>query len=216
MELGVLKSWEFVSQLRRASVIVRRFGSKSGDIFVKGAPEAMREICRPETCEYTQFRVKLTANNVAVPHDYDELLSYYTHKGYRVIGCATKHLPKVSWVKVQKMTRSEAEMNLDFTGFIIFENKLKPTTASTIKELQSSNIRTVMVTGDNILTAVSVARECSLLGRTAHCFVPHFIRGDCYDPNAELQWDSIDNNAVQLNSSTLLVSYSQHGSSANA
>lgn len=51
MELGVLKSWEFVSQLRRASVIVRRFGSKSGDIFVKGAPEAMREICRPETCE---------------------------------------------------------------------------------------------------------------------------------------------------------------------
>ncbi len=50
-ELGVLKSFEFVSQLRRASVIVRHFGQKSGDIFVKGAPEAMREICRPESCE---------------------------------------------------------------------------------------------------------------------------------------------------------------------
>lgn len=49
-ELGVLKSFEFVSQLRRASVIVRRFGQKSGDIFVKGAPEAMREICRPDSC----------------------------------------------------------------------------------------------------------------------------------------------------------------------
>lgn len=51
VELGVVKSFEFVSQLRRASVIARHFGSKSGDIFVKGAPEAMKEICRPETCK---------------------------------------------------------------------------------------------------------------------------------------------------------------------
>lgn len=50
MELGVLKSFEFVSQLRRASVIVRQFGQRSGDIFVKGAPEAMRDICKPDTC----------------------------------------------------------------------------------------------------------------------------------------------------------------------
>lgn len=50
-ELGILKSFEFVSQLRRASVIVRQFGQKSGDIFVKGAPEAMREICREDSCE---------------------------------------------------------------------------------------------------------------------------------------------------------------------
>lgn len=53
IELGVLKSFEFVSQLRRASVIVRHFGQKSGDVFVKGAPEAMREICRPESCKCT-------------------------------------------------------------------------------------------------------------------------------------------------------------------
>lgn len=51
VELGILKSFEFVSHLRRASVIVRRFGEKSGDIFVKGAPEAMREICRQDTCK---------------------------------------------------------------------------------------------------------------------------------------------------------------------
>lgn len=49
-ELGVLKSFEFVSQLRRASVIVKTFGQKSGDIFVKGAPECMRDICKPESC----------------------------------------------------------------------------------------------------------------------------------------------------------------------
>lgn len=75
------------------------------------------------------------------------------------------------------MTRTEVERDLDFIGFIIFENKLKPSTAEVLKELKDSNIATVMVTGDNILTAISVARECGLLDRHAHCFVPRFLQG---------------------------------------
>jgi len=51
VELGVLRSFEFVSQLRRTSVLVRQFGQPSGDIYVKGAPECMRDICRPESCK---------------------------------------------------------------------------------------------------------------------------------------------------------------------
>ncbi|KDN71000.1 putative ATPase [Colletotrichum sublineola] len=139
-----------------------------------------------------------------IPIDYDEHLAYYTHKGYRVIGCATRHIPKLSWVKAQKMKRHEAEANLEFTGFIIFENKLKPTTASVLAELLESNISTTMVTGDNILTAISVARECNLINKTAHCFIPRFIEGNASDPKAQLQWESIDNGTFQLNAETLL------------
>lgn len=113
-----------------------------------------------------------------MPNDYDELLSYYTHKGYRVIGCATRHLERLSWVRAQKMTRAEVESGLEFVGFIVFENKLKPTTAAVLQELSDAHISTVMVTGDNILTAISVGRECGLLDRTAHCFVPRFIKGN--------------------------------------
>lgn len=80
-------------------------------------------------------------------------------------------------MKAQKMTRAEVESDLDFLGFIIFENKLKPTTAAVLKELHDSNIASVMVTGDNILTAISVARESGLIDRSAHCFVPRFIQG---------------------------------------
>ena len=105
------------------------------------------------------------------------MLSWYTHKGYRVIGVASRHLKKLSWVKAQKMTRNEVESDLDFVGFIVFENKLKPTTAAVLEELLASNIGAVMVTGDNILTAISVARECGLMDREAHCFVPRFIEG---------------------------------------
>ncbi|KAI1331917.1 hypothetical protein F5Y16DRAFT_421244 [Xylariaceae sp. FL0255] len=188
LELGVLRSFEFVSQLRRASVIVRGFGQQRGDIFVKGAPECMRDICRADT----------------FPEDFDELLSYYTHKGYRVIACATKHLKKLSWVKSQKITREEVEKDLEFIGFIIFENKLKPTTAGVLKELTQANIGSIMVTGDNILTAISVARNCGLVDPNSHCFVPHFAEGNSRDPNARLQWESIDDVAYQLDSRSLL------------
>lgn len=114
---------------------------------------------------------------MVVPVDYEELLSFYTHRGFRVIACATKHIETLNWTRVEKMTRQEAESELEFLGFIIFENKLKPSTAAVIDELDKANIRRVMCTGDNILTAISVARECSLIDRTAHCFIPHFLEG---------------------------------------
>jgi cation-transporting ATPase 13A2 len=122
------------------------------------------------------------------------------------------------------MKRIEAESELEFIGFIIFENKLKPTTADVLQELEAAGIRKVMCTGDNILTAISVARECQLIDKTAHCFVPHFIKGllpplipmiclttyydrtgDSQDPKARLSWESIDNSMYQLDEQTLTV-----------
>ncbi|KAK6350682.1 hypothetical protein TWF718_003867 [Orbilia javanica] len=188
LELGVFKSFEFVSQLRRASVIVKQFGEPGCDIYVKGAPECMAEICNPES----------------FPEDYDELLAYYTHRGFRVIACAAKNIKKLSWVKAQKMKRDEAEKDLEFCGFIIFENKLKPSTAGVMRELQQANLRRVMCTGDNILTAISVARECHLIDKAAHVFVPHFVEGDSQSSTAKIQWESVDNKIYKLDSDTLL------------
>ncbi len=187
-ELGTLKSFEFVSQLRRASVVVGQSGSQGGDVYVKGAPECMGEICNPDS----------------FPVDYEELLGYYTHRGFRVIACATKHIKSLSWAKVQQMKRQDAESQLEFLGFIIFENKLKDSTTGIINELNAASIRQVMCTGDNILTAISVARECNLIERTAHCFIPHFFESDYGDPKARLRWQSVDNPYLELDEQTLM------------
>lgn len=55
IELGILRSFEFVSQLRRASVIVRQFGDGGATVFVKGAPESVKDICVPESCQYHYY-----------------------------------------------------------------------------------------------------------------------------------------------------------------
>ncbi|KAF3019501.1 hypothetical protein E8E15_003598 [Penicillium rubens] len=188
LELGVLRSFEFVSNLRRASVIVRKFGDNGASFFVKGAPESIKDICIPGT----------------LPSDYEDLLNYYTHKGYRVIACASKYERKLSWMKAQKMTRTDAESDLEFLGFIIFENKLKPSTAGVISELNEAGIRNVMCTGDNILTAISVARECNMLGRDELCFIPHFIEEPGISSKISLIWECVDNPDLQLDPRTLL------------
>jgi magnesium-transporting ATPase (P-type) len=49
-------------------------------------------------------------------------------------------------------------------GLVVLENRLKPDSAAVIDQLIEANIKTLMVTGDNLLTAISVARDCGMVG----------------------------------------------------
>ncbi|XP_069812869.1 probable cation-transporting ATPase 13A4 [Dendropsophus ebraccatus] len=52
---------------------------------------------------------------------------------------------------------------MDFLGLLILENRLKPETKPILEELIAANIRTVMITGDNIQTATTVAKNCGMI-----------------------------------------------------
>ncbi|KAG8214021.1 hypothetical protein J3R82DRAFT_10776 [Butyriboletus roseoflavus] len=187
LELGVIRTFEFVSVLRRMSVVVKRLKSNSMEIYVKGAPEVMFDICEKDS----------------FPQDYDDLLSYYTRRGYRVIAIAGKTIEGLSWLKAQKMKREQAESNLRFLGLIIFENKLKPGTTPAIQTLRTAHLACRMITGDNALTAVSVARECSLINPAAHVFTPVFIQGNVTTPLSKLEWSCMDDPPWKLDDYSL-------------
>lgn len=70
---------------------------------------------------------------------------------------------KMTYPKVQRISREKIECDLTFLGFVILENRLKPDTIDIINSLMVANIRTIMVTGDNILTALSVAHDCDMI-----------------------------------------------------
>uniref|UniRef100_A0A1I8ITS8 P-type phospholipid transporter n=1 Tax=Macrostomum lignano TaxID=282301 RepID=A0A1I8ITS8_9PLAT len=102
-----------------------------------------------------------------IPADFHNQLMEYTSHGYRVIALAYRPLsPSVSLQSAQKLNRGEFEYDLQFLGLLVMENRLKPETVGSIGTLLGAKIRPVMVTGDNILTALSVARECGIIADT--------------------------------------------------
>lgn len=94
----------------------------------------------------------------SLPEDYDQILELYTKEGFRVIALAEKVLPGLNIDSVMGVSRDSVECELNFLGLLIMENKLKPQTIGVINELQRCNIKTIMATGDNVLTGISVAR----------------------------------------------------------
>ncbi|MCO5601262.1 hypothetical protein L7F22_055381 [Adiantum nelumboides] len=96
------------------------------------------------------------------------------------------------------MRREQAESGLRFLGLIIFENKIKDGTAPAIATLTNANIICKMATGDNPRTAISVARECGMVGPSAHVFVPTFVSGSQKEPAAVIDWSSVDDERVKL------------------
>ena len=66
----------------------------------------------------------------------------------------------MSYVQSQQITREKAERRLIFLGLLIVQNKLKEETKPTLNILKQAGLKMVMAVGDNILTAISVSKEC--------------------------------------------------------
>jgi cation-transporting P-type ATPase 13A2 len=145
-EIGIVRRFEFSSKLQRMSVIAKNVNEEHFKIFCKGSPEKIKDLCRVDT----------------IPENFNTILSVYTNKGFRVLALAVKQI-KMDYMQCQKMSRESAENNLMFLGFMIVQNKLKRFTTPSIEILQSAGLKLVMATGDNILTAVSVSRDCKLI-----------------------------------------------------
>ncbi|XP_041034738.1 probable cation-transporting ATPase 13A3 isoform X1 [Carcharodon carcharias] len=147
-EIGIISQFPFSSALQRMSVVTRTLGERRLTAYMKGAPETVASLCKKET----------------VPENFSEVLEKYTQQGLRVIALAHRKLEaKLTWHKVQSVNRAVIEGNMEFLGLIMMQNKLKPRSIPILSELKRACIRTVMVTGDNMLTAVSVARECGMI-----------------------------------------------------
>ncbi|XP_077288142.1 polyamine-transporting ATPase anne boleyn isoform X2 [Arctopsyche grandis] len=146
-EWGIIQQYQFSSSLQRSSVVCKALQSKQYTVFCKGSPEMIAALSVPDS----------------VPPHMKTSLRYYTQQGYRVLALAYRHLQEESFIRIQRLTRDQVEMDLIFLGLIILENRLKPESAAVIQELHEADIKVVMITGDNLDTAVSVASECGLL-----------------------------------------------------
>ena len=52
---------------------------------------------------------------------------------------------------------------MEFKGFLLMENNIKEQTIPILNDLEVHGIRNIMITGDNLNTAISVASKCKII-----------------------------------------------------
>jgi cation-transporting ATPase 13A2 len=154
-QIGLLRRFDFSSKLQRSSVIVKNFGDMSYRAYIKGSPEMIAQLSVKES----------------MPENFEEILNIYTESGYRVLGLGHKPLPGIDFMGTQKIARDEIEKDIWFLGFLVMQNKLKPVTTTIIQTLNAAKIRTIMATGDNVLTAIAVGKECGIVDPDIEVFL---------------------------------------------
>ncbi|WVR06851.1 hypothetical protein IAU60_003887 [Kwoniella sp. DSM 27419] len=149
-QIQIRRRYQFSSALKRMSTISAvSDASGSGRKWiaaVKGAPETLK------------------AMYVSVPEHYEETYRWYTRRGSRVLALGIKEM-NVKPEQINHIQRDEVECKLSFAGFLVFHCPLKPDAVESIKMLNDSSHRCVMITGDNPLTAVHVAKDVEIVDR---------------------------------------------------
>jgi len=171
-QIGIVKRYDFSSKLQRMSVIIKNLRTSKFRLYTKGSPEKIAELSKPES----------------VPENYANILARYTQNGCRVIALATRAL-NINYHQCQKVGRELVEKKLTFLGLLIMQNKLKPATLGVINKLRNASIRPVMVTGDNPLTAISVARECEIIPKENMIYMSELIKEQT---TTRFQWNLIE------------------------
>ncbi|XP_040284277.1 probable cation-transporting ATPase 13A4 [Bufo bufo] len=148
----ILQQFPFSSGLQRMSVITQILNGDEYAVYMKGAPEMVASFCIPDT----------------VPINFSDELELYTKQGFRVIGLAYKILDRNESINIKALKRDEVECDLTFLGLLVMENRLKLETRPVLKELSNARIRTVMITGDNLQTAVTVAKNSGMIKESSN------------------------------------------------
>lgn len=154
----IKRRFQFSSALKRQSSVARvtaidaQTGKKVRGTFVgvKGAPETIQK------------------RLLKLPPDYEETYKYFTRKGSRVLALAYKYLSTESELgsgRINEFKREQIECDLTFAGFLVLHCPLKDDAKKSVQMLNESSHRVVMITGDNPLTAVHVAREVEIVDR---------------------------------------------------
>ena len=183
--LAIIKRFDFDSKLARMSVIVKNKKENKYKLFTKGAPENIRRLCLQES----------------VPSTFHDILKMYTEKGLRVIALAYKELIDTDYYKISQMKRESVEFDLKFLGLVLLNNELKKETIPSINSLHKAKIKTIMATGDNPLTAISVAREWGIVDSSLPVYLGELVT--LKNGDKKLTWTNVDKFDSQLDPMTL-------------
>ncbi|MGM0902058.1 MAG: calcium-translocating P-type ATPase, SERCA-type [Bacillota bacterium] len=152
-QFEIVNEFPFDSQRKMMSIIVK---DKHGRQFVvtKGAPDVLIGLSRSILWDDRQQHLTKELSE-KVQGAIDGL----AEKALRTIAIAFKPLPANTVVLSEK----EAERDLTFIGLQGMIDPPRPEVRNAVKECRDAGIKTVMITGDHLITAKAIATELGIL-----------------------------------------------------
>jgi magnesium-transporting ATPase (P-type) len=166
----IVKSFDFDNERQAQSVIVQdNKGARFA--FVKGSPEAIKVMCLANT----------------VPKSFHASARRAAKLGVYQLAIAFKSCdPSV----IAGHNRDAVEGNLFFGGFLNFRNALRDGTPVVLRELAEAKIPTAIITGDNVLAGVAIAREAGMIASSSTVLVGRKVA------KKNIEWVNFDTDTV--------------------
>ncbi|CAD8122135.1 unnamed protein product [Paramecium sonneborni] len=168
----VLRQIPFNSKRKKMSTAVLNQKTQYIRVYTKGASEIVLGQC-----------VKYIGNNgVESPLDpqlrktiYDSIIQKFASESLRTIAIAYKdidpqshgsnirgQIPQLTKA-AQNIQEDDLDKDLVLIGIAGIKDPIRPDVPNSIKQCHASGVKVRMVTGDNILTATAIAKECGIL-----------------------------------------------------
>ena len=131
---------------------VAEISGESSGVFVKGAPEVLLPGCR---FAYVGGDMESPPTKVPFHHPaaVKEALTSSARDGVRLLALC----------EAENKADAENRRNLTLVGFVGIRDEVRPEARKAVAEVMDAGVQVVMVTGDNVDTAVNIAEKLGLL-----------------------------------------------------
>ncbi|WP_051599941.1 cation-translocating P-type ATPase [Mycoplasma elephantis] len=118
-------------------------------LITKGAPEVLLKKCK---------------NNESYKNEY-EIIEKWANNALRTLAIAYKKLDNTTIKSLESINLFDLENNLDFVGLVGMIDPLRITSKEAIDICKKAGIRTIMITGDNAITAKAIAKQLGIFAK---------------------------------------------------
>ncbi|MEL7240599.1 MAG: HAD-IC family P-type ATPase, partial [Planctomycetota bacterium] len=142
----------FSSDRKRMSTLVK--ASEGRTLLVKGAPEVIVERCTRKMLDG-----RVVSLDAAARTQVGASVTDAAKQGHRVLALAYRDLD----ASADDMSADELERELTLLGTVAIADPVRPEVSEAIEQCRRAGVQVKMVTGDNPLTARSIAGQIGLL-----------------------------------------------------
>ncbi|WP_243290241.1 calcium-translocating P-type ATPase, SERCA-type [Bacillus sp. FJAT-47783] len=153
-QFEMIKEFPFDSTRKMMSVVVKDHAGKQY-VITKGAPDVLLSKCHHVLWDGRQESLSRNRQN-----DIQKTIDELAAKALRTIAIAFKPLPDA---RCEQISQLEAERDLILIGITGMIDPPRPEVKQAVQDCKNAGIKTVMITGDHLITAKAIAKHLNIL-----------------------------------------------------